>query len=63
VCKGLVLVLKKVTLCFGKENTKSFDIIYYEEIFIKLLQFFIFSAVVFGSYYFNKKIKKAKAIQ
>jgi len=58
-----VIVLKKTTLCFGKENTKPLEVIYYEEIFIKLLQFFIFSAVVFGSYYFIKKIKKAKATQ
>jgi len=60
---GLVLVLKKATLCFGKENTKSLEVIYYEEIFIKLLQFFIFSALVFGSYYFIKKIKKQKPLK
>jgi hypothetical protein len=54
------MLVYKTTRCFGNHITKPLEAIYYEEIFIKLLQFLICSTLVLGSYYLIKKIRKIR---
>lgn len=51
------MLVYKSTMCFVSNKVKPVEAIYYEEIFIMLLQFLALSIFLFVCYYLIRKIR------